>query len=402
MAVKELMKDLYWVGALDPSLRRFDIIMETAYGTTYNAYLLKGSKKTALIETAKATRYEKFMDNVSAVCSPSHIDYIIVNHTEPDHVGSAAKLLEQNPEITIVGSVAAINFLKQIMNRDFRSLAVKEGDSLSLGDKTLHFFSLPHLHWPDTIYTWWEEEKVLFPCDSYGAHYSHEPLLLSTVTDREAYLSAAKYYFDNILGPFKPFMNKALDKTDALNPAMICPGHGPVLDCGIPAFLKTYREWSRLPEKPATPLTVIAYVSAYGYTKAMAEAIAGRINATGTVTAELYDMEQADPAQVLDRIGVADGLLLGSPTILGEALKPIWDLATSLFPAIHQGKCAGAFGSYGWSGEAVPHLTERLAQLRMKTVEGLRIRFNPSEEELEQSAAFGASFAEYVVENVKK
>lgn len=402
MAVKELMKELYWTGVLDAGLRRFDIIMETQYGTTYNAYLLRGSEKTALIETVKETFYEEYEKNLEAVMPPEQIDYIIVNHTEPDHAGSAARLLERNPEITVVGSVAALNFLKQIVNRTFKSLPVKDGDTLSLGDKTLRFLSVPHLHWPDTMYTYWEEEKVLFTCDSYGAHYSHPGILRSTVDHTEDYLEAAKYYFDNILGPFKPFMNTALDKTRELAPVMICPGHGPVLDSGIAPFLTLYSEWSRVPEKPEVPITVIAYVSAYGYTKMLAEAIDQGIRACAGVQTELYDMEKADPALVVERIGLADGLLLGSPTILGEALAPVLNVTGSLLPAIHQGKCAAAFGSYGWSGEAVPHLTERLAQLRMKIMDGPRVRFRPTQEDLDNAKQFGAEFAAFLLKSLGK
>lgn len=401
MAVKELKKDLYWTGVLDPALRTFDIIMETEFGTTYNAYLLKGSEKTALIETAKETFYDAFQQNLDALGGAAGIDYVIVDHTEPDHAGSVARLLEQNPSITVVGTVSALNFLKQIVNRDFRSLAVKENDILSLGDKTLRFFPLPNLHWPDTMYTWWEEEKVLFTCDSYGAHYSHAGILRSTVEQTEDYMKAAKYYFDNILGPFKPFMLKALAKTEELEPALICPGHGPVLDSGITEFLQVYRQWSRLPAKRQTPLVVIPYVSAYGYTGMLAQAIADGVRSAGTVEATVYNMEEADPSQVLAEIGASEGVLFGSPTILSEALKPIWDLATSLLPALHQGKCASAFGSYGWSGEAVPHLMERLSQLKMKTVEGMRVRFCPSADDLTAARQFGADFAAFVLQNRK-
>lgn len=398
MAVKELKKDLYWTGVLDPDLRSFDIIMETKYGTTYNSYLLKGSEKTALIETAKESFYDMYEQNLKALISLDQLDYIIVDHTEPDHAGSVVRLLEQNPGVTVVGTVAALNFLKQITNQDFKSHPVKDGDTLSLGNKTLRFFAVPHLHWPDTMYTFLEEDKVLFTCDSYGAHYSHAGILRSTVENEAGYMEAAKYYFDNILGPFKAFMNKAIDKTQELKPQMICPGHGPVLDVGIEAFLNTYRQWSKADDKPKTPLAVIPYVSAYGYTQMLAQAIAEGLNNSGGVQAELYDMEQANPSRVLERIAVADGILLGSPTILCEALKPVLDLTSAMFPAIHQGKCATAFGSYGWSGEAVPHLMERLGQLRMKTTEGFRVRFRPSAEDLENAKKFGADFAAFMLE----
>ena len=148
MKPTELKKDLYWTGICDTELRVFDIIMETEFGTTYNSYLIKGSKRTALIETAKYKFFDSYVKKLESLTDLSKIDYIIVNHTEPDHAGSVEKLIELNPNIKIVGTAAALGFLKNIVNRDFYSIAVKENDVLSLGDKNLRFMILPNLHWP--------------------------------------------------------------------------------------------------------------------------------------------------------------------------------------------------------------------------------------------------------------
>lgn len=389
----ELKPGISYVGILDRDLRVFDIIMETEFGTTYNSYVVQGSEKTALIETAKATHLDEYLEKVQAVTPIDKIDYIVVNHTEPDHAGSAAKLLELNPNIEVIGTVGAIGFLQQIVNAPFQSHKVKDGDTIDLGGKTLKFMVVPNLHWPDTMYTYIPEDEVLFTCDSFGSHYCCEGILRSKVEDEAGYLRAAKYYFDNILGPFKPFMNKALDRVEGMNLSLVCPGHGPVLDTGFADFLKTYREWSKV-ENPNTNKTVVmAYVTAYGYTAQMAQAIAEGIRSK-SVDVKLYDLVIDDTANLSNDLLWADGILLGSPTILGDALKPIYDLSTTLLPTIHGGKSAAAFGSYGWSGEAVPNLTQRLTQLKMKVVDGLRLRFKPSEEELARCRAFGESFAE--------
>lgn len=393
MKTMELKNNIFWNGVLDPELRAFDIIMETKYGTTYNSYVVKGSEKTALIETAKEKFFDSYLESIKEIVSVDNIDYIIVNHTEPDHAGSAAKLIEMNPNITVVGTVTAINFLNQITNKPFNSLVAKDGDTLSLGDKTLRFFSLPNLHWPDTMYTYIEEDKVLFTCDSFGSHYSHSGILRSTVQDVNGYLDATKYYFDNIIGPFKPFMVKALDKVDTLDVEMICTGHGPVLDSHIDELKQLYREWTTPAPKNEKPIVVIPYVSAYGYTKAIAESISNGIAFSGEVEAKLFDMETSDMAMVLSEISGADGLLFGSPTILSDALPPIWHLISSLNPIIHKGKFASAFGSYGWSGEAVPHIMERLKQLRLKTTDCFTLRFKPSDEDLENAKQYGTDFA---------
>ncbi len=394
----ELKNGIHWCGILDRDLKIFDIIMETEFGTTYNSYLVQGSEKTALIETAKETFCEEYLKKVEALVPLEKIDYLVVNHTEPDHAGSARELLKRNPKLQVAGTTGAINFLKEIVNMPFESRAVKEGDEIDLGDKTLRFMIVPNLHWPDTMYTYIPQDKTLFTCDSFGAHYASDKIVKSGMEpgEEEGYLRAAKYYFDNILGPFKPFMNKALDRVEKMDVDLICPGHGPVLDEKLPELFERYRRWSSLPVKGEKKQVVIAYVSAYGYTAMMAKRIAEGIRAKG-VEAELYDLVADDCADLPGKLLTADGILLGSPTILGDALKPVYDLSTTMLPTIHGGKQAAAFGSYGWSGEAVGNLTARLTALKMKVSDGLRLRFKPSEEELAECESFGENFAEKVL-----
>lgn len=392
MKTLELKNGLYWTGVLDRDLRVFDIVMETEFGTTYNSYILKGSEKTALFETAKLKFFDEYIDALQSIVDIKDIDYIVMNHTEPDHAGSIEKLIELNPNIKVVGTACAIGFLKNIINKDFYSIAVKENDTLSLGDKTLSFMLLPNLHWPDSMYTYVKEDKVLFTCDSFGSHYSFDDILLSKVTDNDGYERALKYYFDNIIGPFKPFMLKALNRINDLDVDMICVGHGPVLDCRIDEIKETYRKWCTVVNPNAKKTVVMPYVSAYGYTKELGEAIAKGVKDSGDIDVKAYDMVTADQNEVLTELGYADGILLGSPTIVGAALKPIWDLTTSIFGVTHGGKVAAAFGSYGWSGEAVPHLTERLKQLKMKVLDGFRVRFKPSETELQEAYEYGYNF----------
>ncbi|MCQ4637508.1 FAD-dependent oxidoreductase [Anaerovorax odorimutans] len=399
MKTLKLKEGLYWTGILDPQLRVFDIIMNTEYGTTYNSYLLKGSEKTALFETAKAKCMDEYLDKLTSLIDIKDIDYIIVDHTEPDHAGSAEKLIEMNPAIKLVGTATAISFMKEICNTEFSSVIVKEGDTLSLGDKTLRFIAAPNLHWPDAMYTYVEEDKVLLTCDSFGAHYSFDQILSSKITDQDAYMSALRYYFDNIMGPFKPYVLKAIDKIRDLEIDMVCPGHGPVLDEDPWKIINIYKGWSTEVNPNTKKTVVIPYVAAYGYTQVLADKITEGIKASGDVEVKLFDMVTSDQAEVLGELYWADGILFGTPTILGEALKPIWDLTTSIYPVTHGGKIASAFGSYGWSGEAVPHMVERLKQLRMKVYgKGLRVRFKPSEAQLAEAYEFGYNFGRSVIE----
>ena len=390
---QQLTNDLTWVGVQDPQLKVFDIIMETEYGTTYNAYLLNGLEKTALIETVKLPFFDEFRKRIEAVLPITQIDYLIVNHTEPDHAGSIARLLEINPDLTVVGSPAALQFLKEIVNQDFRSLIAKEGMTLDLGGKTLQLIMAPNLHWPDTMYTLAQEDGILFTCDSFGAHYAFEGLRVSEVKAHKADQSALKYYYDHILKPFRPFMRKALDKVEGLDVKMICPGHGPVLDCGLDAIVEQYRQWNVEPQLENK--LILAYVSAYGYTEQLAQAIARGIESAGW-QAELVELTQTPTAEVVEKLEQARGFLLGSPTILAEALPPVWMLLSYLNPVVHGGKYAAFFGSYGWSGEAFAHLEERLKQLRITVMPALKVRFKPSPAQLAEAEQAGRDWVKQI------
>ncbi|MBR2511536.1 MAG: FAD-dependent oxidoreductase, partial [Firmicutes bacterium] len=399
MKTLELKKNFFWTGVLDPDLDVFDIIMHTEFGTTYNSYMIKGSEKTAIFETAKAKFLDQYIESLESLTDIKDIDYIIVNHTEPDHAGSAAKLIEMNPGIKLVGTGTAIRFIKEITNTDFVSITVKNGDTLSLGDKTLRFITAPNLHWPDTMYTYVEEDKTLVTCDSFGSHYSFDGILHSKITDEEGYMRALKYYFDNILGPFKSYLLAGINKIKDLDIDMICPGHGPVLDDDPWKIVEICKQWSTEVNPNPKKTVVVPYVSAYGYTETLADKITEGIRAAGDLDVKLYDMVYADEAEVRGELYWADGILFGTPTILGEALEPIWDLTIGMFAGTHGGKIASAFGSYGWSGEGVPHIVERLRQLKMKIYgEGLRVKFKPSDAQLQEAYEFGYNFGLSVIE----
>lgn len=393
MQTLKLKDHFYWTGIVDRELKNFDIIMTTEYGTTYNSYVLKAGDQTILFETAKAKFYEEYIEELKGITDIESINYLVVDHTEPDHAGSLEFLLDLNPNLKIIATSCAINFLKNIVNRDFYSIPIKDNETMKIGGKTLRFMVVPNLHWPDTMYTYIEEDKTLLTCDSFGAHYGVEGILRSQVKDEAAYQSALKYYFDCIMGPFKPYVLKAVRRVRELDVDLICTGHGPVLDTKLKEVLDLYEKWGTV-ENPNTEKTVIIpYVSAYGYTKTLAGEITEGLKESGPVTVRCYDMVEADQAQVLKELEFADGILFGTPTIVGEALKPIWDLTTSVFAVTQGGKIASAFGSYGWSGEGVPHLLERLKQLKMKVPDnGFRVKFKPGEVDLMEAREYGYRF----------
>lgn len=389
----KLRENFYWTGILDDTLRVFDIIMYTEFGTTYNSYIYKAGDKVILFETVKAKFFDDYLKELKEITDVTKIDYLVVNHTEPDHAGSVEKLLELNPQLKIIATPTAVSFLQNIVNRDFCSIAVRDEQEMQIGNITLRFLHVPNLHWPDTMYTYIEEEQALVTCDSFGSHYASEDILVSKVKNEDNYWKATKYYFDCIIGPFKPFMLKALERVRQLDVSIICTGHGPVLDAGIDKMYNTYEEWCTVVNPNQKKTVVMPYVSAYGYTGQLAEQIAKGIEDSGDIEVRRYDMVTADQAKVLDELGFADGILFGTPTIVGEALKPIWDLTTSIFAGTHGGKLASAFGSYGWSGEGVPHIIERLKQLRMRVPdEGFKVRFKPGEVDMLNAYDYGYNF----------
>ena len=397
----KITDDLFWVGALDPNLRIFDIIMETKFGTSYNSYILKGTEGIALFETVKEKFFDEHLDKVRNVVNPEDITYVLVNHTEPDHAGSVAKILDYAPNATVVGSTLAIKYLSNIINRPFKSKAVKDGETLSLGNKTLKFISVPQLHWPDTMYTYVIEDETLVTCDSFGAHYSDPCILKSSLPEskEDDYVEAYNYYFRMIMGPFKPFVLKALDKIKDLNLSYICPGHGLVLDkSNIDKYMDLYRDWC-VEVKREKPSIVIPYVTAYGYTEIIANDIKRGIEAANdNVDVLMYNLVDADLSKVAADINECSGLLVGSPTLLCDALPQIYTLLASVNPVIHKGLPASCFGSYGWSGEALKNINERFKQLKLNVVsEPLGIVFKPSEDESEKAFNFGYDFAKKVL-----
>jgi len=391
--------DVKWIGILDFDIKTFDIVMTTDYGTTYNSYFIDSGKKT-LIDVAKEKFVDNYLKKLRMVTNPEEIEYIILNHTEPDHSGSLRRILEITPSATVVGSGNAIRYLEDIVNYPFRSLVVKDGDTLDLGNKTLRFISAPNLHWPDTIYTYLEEEKLLFTCDSFGAHYCSYELFSELSQD---YLTAFKYYFDVILRPFSRFMIKAIEKIRPLPIYAVCPGHGPVHRENLDELIKLTESYSsdylKSTETGEVWKILIAYVSAYGYTRDAADLIASGIISEGNFDVDVIDIEHISTGELEDKLIASDAILAGSPTINQNTLMPVYKLFALINPLRDRGKVAGAFGSYGWSGEAPKIILESFRNLKLKVIEDTAsFKFAPGGNKRETLIDFGKNFASRVIE----
>ena len=399
VSIIDITPDVKWIGILDYDIRTFDIVMTTEFGTTYNSYFINAEKK-AVIEVAKEKFSETYLKKLQSVTDPGEIQYIILDHTEPDHSGSLHLMLELAPDATVVGSGNAIRYLEDIMNTTFRYLVVKDGDSLDLGNKTLRFISAPNLHWPDSIYTYLEEDKILFTCDSFGAHYCNQNIFSELSRD---YLDAFTYYFDVILKPYSRFMVSAIEKIKHLDISAICPGHGPVHRENLREILDmTYKlsdDYLKLISPKEVRKVLIAYVSAYGYTKQAAEFIAVGIKETGNFDVELTDIENIDAGELESKLISADAILAGSPTINQNTLLPVYKLFSLINPLRDKIKVAGAFGSYGWSGEAPRIILDNFRNLKLRTFEETAsFKFSPGAAKKDSLIEFGKRFAAKVLE----
>lgn len=395
----EIKKDLYWVGVVDKDLRVFDIVMDTEFGSTYNSYLIKGSEKTVLIDTAKAPFRDEFIQKVNEIVNIKEIDYLVINHAEPDHSGTVIDIIKMNPDIQIFSSTPGMMNLKAIVNMEANFNKVKEGDTLSLGNKTLKFTLQPNLHWPDTMFTCLVEDNVLFTSDFFGAHYAFEGVMATKIPSMKDYDKSIKYYYDSIMSPFPSDVRRGVEKIKELKPEMIAVSHGAVISQPyIQKVVEWYESWSKEPAKREEPLVVIPYASAYMYTKQMAEAIKQGIEEelNQKVDVRLFDVVETKTEDIVQMINISDAFLIGSATFIRDAVKPIWDILSSLNVEVVKNKASAAFGSYGWSGEAVKNLSERLVQLKTNNQEGIRIKFKPSEEQLLEVIEFGRNFAKKI------
>jgi flavorubredoxin len=395
----DITPDVKWIGILDYDIRTFDIVMQTKYGTTYNSYFIDAEKK-AIVEVAKEKFSETYLAKLRAVTRPEEIQYIILNHTEPDHSGSLSLLLKLAPEAIVVGSGNAIRYLEDIVNVPFKSLVVKDGDTLDLGNKTLKFISAPNLHWPDSIYTLLVEDRVLFTCDSFGAHYC-SPEMFSEFND--AYSETFKYYFDVIMKPFSRFMQRAVERIRPLEIDFICPGHGPVHHKNLKMALDLSEKYSddylKLTAGKEHYNILVAWISAYGYTGKAAEFIATGILENGEIEVEIVDIETIPADDLESKLITADGILVGSPTINQNTLLPVYKLFALINPIRDKGKLGGAFGSFGWSGEAPKIILENMRVLKLKVFEETgSFKFSPGGQKEEILKDFGRKFAKTFME----
>ncbi len=390
-AARVIARDVHWIGALDPELRRFDLLLDSAHGTTYNAYCVRGSAGVAIVDTVKEAFADEFFRRLESVADYDEIRAIVLNHLEPDHSGALPELRRRAPKARLYVSSRAQMMLKGVLHGTAGEFtAVQTGDHLDLGDRRLRFLQTPYLHWPDTQCTYLEGDALLFSGDIFGSHYCDARLFNDAVG---SFRAAFAQYYACIMRPFAREVRQALALIEPLPLRLIAPAHGPILRDAPAYYLSRYRELSTPSPATGEHTLLVFYLSAYGNTRRMAEELASAA-ASDEVRVELIDLDGAAIAPLLERIERADAIACGSPTINGDAVKAIWDLLSSLTCIDVRGKIGAAFGSYGWSGEAVRMIEERLRGLKLRTpLPGVRARLTPGSDELAACRSLGHDLA---------
>jgi flavorubredoxin len=392
-----LVAGVHWIGALDPHLRVFDVILKTANGTSYNAYCVRGDQGVAIIDTVKAEYADTFFARLEQVARYDEIRVIVLNHLEPDHTGALPELMRRAPQARLYISVKAQSMLKGLLKSEHLGYTpVDTGDRVSLGGRTLCFLNTPFLHWPDTQCTYLAEDGLLFSGDVFGCHFCDARLFNDRVGD---FRFSFEYYYQHIMRPFREHVRAALDLIEPLSIELIAPAHGPILREAPRDYVRRYRQLAAplLHGAGRAKTLVIFYISSYGNTARMAQAVRDGAETVPGVRASLYDLQGGEVMPFVDLIEEADGIVLGSPTINGDAVKPIWDLLSSLAVVDVKDKLGAAFGSYGWTGEAVAMLEDRLRGLKLRVpVAGVRVKLIPTDEELARCHAFGRQLGEHL------
>lgn len=387
---KKISDTVTWIGVLDHDIITFDVVMETRYGTTYNSYFIDAEKKT-VVETVKEPFWETYESKLRSVTDPAAIEYIVLNHTEPDHSGCLARLLKIAPNATVVGSGNAIRYLRDLLGFEFRNQVVKDGQELDLGNRTLRFVAAANLHWPDSMMTYLQEEKLLFTCDIFGEHYCDREVFDDRVGD---FTDSFRYYFNVIMKPYSKFMLQAIERIRPLDIRAILPGHGAVLRSDWKKYVDCSEQLAREAVAEQRPNRVfLGYVSAYHNTGIIARMIADGIRQAGDIEVDLCDIEKMEPAQLEQKIAESSAILLGCPTFNQNILLPIYQVFAVVNPIRDRNKLAAAFGSYGWSGEGVKIMTSALAALKFRLMDdGLMVKFTPHHEIREKCIEYGRKF----------
>jgi flavorubredoxin/flavin reductase (DIM6/NTAB) family NADH-FMN oxidoreductase RutF len=355
------------IRSLDWDRDRFDIEFGLQNGTTYNSFVIRG-EKNALVDTSHEKFRQLYLEALTGVIDPATLDYLVVSHTEPDHSGLVADILKLAPHITIVASKVAIQFLEDLVHQPFERIVVKNADKLDLGNgHVLEFVMAPNLHWPDTIFTYDAKTSILYTCDAFGLHYCTEATFDS---DLSAIMPDFRFYYECLMAPNARSVLSAMKRMDELPGVdLIATGHGPLLSHHVQPLTQHYREWSQAKAKAEATVAVF-YVSDYGYSDRLSQAIARGITKT-EVAVEMMDLKSADPQEVSELASRAQGLVLCAPPSSGAVGTVAKAALGTLLAAVKAKQTIGLFEAYGGDDEPIDPLVNQFRDL------GLTLGFDP-------------------------
>jgi flavorubredoxin len=388
----KISEGVYWVGAKDWNRRLFDALIPLPKGTTYNSYLIIGENKKALIDTVNPGFEKELEEKISQVVNPVDIDYVIMNHAEPDHAGSIPYIMAINSKAKLVtsskGAKMAQTFYKV---PEARIVGVHDQETIDLGGKTLRFIEAPMLHWPETMFTYISENKILFPCDFLGSHVAAG----FYDDDLEDLLVYAQRYWGEIMMPFRVMAQKALEKIKDLEIEMIAPSHGPI-HRNPERILKAYSKWANGETRKKA---MIVYVTMWNSTEKMIQPIAETLASEGIEIA-VHNLVFADIGDVAKDLVDSRAIVLGVPTVLGGA-HPLAVYAAYLVKALRPPlKFGVVLGSYGWGGGAIKHIQEVLGPSKMDIVESMEINGPPTENDVVKITEIGKTLAKKIREEL--
>jgi flavorubredoxin len=391
----EIKEKVYWVGAVDWNIRDFHGY-STYKGTTYNAYLIIDDKIT-LVDTVKNEFKEDLIKQISQIIDPGKIDYLIVNHVEMDHAGSVREMVDLiKPSKVFCSAMAKKTMLAYNLPADYPYEVVKTGQSLSLGKKTVQFIETRMLHWPDSMFSYIPEDKLLISSDAFGEHWATSERFDDQVDMNELMLHAAKYYA-NILLLYSPLVQKLLADVQKLGLAidMIAPDHGVIWRGKPQTILEAYDRWSK---QVTTNKAVVIYDTMWYSTEKMALAIADGL-LRENISTKVLNLRYNHRSEIITEILDAKAIIIGSSTLNNNMLPRMADILTYMKGLKPVNRIGAAFGSYGWSGEAVGQLTQYLQDMKFTlAAPGLKVLYGPNEDDLKQCAALGQQIGQMIKE----
>ena len=376
MQTAEIAPNTTAIRSLDWNRDRFDIEFGLQNGTTYNSFLIRGSR-CALVDTSHEKFRQLYLDTLSDLINPAEIDYIIISHTEPDHSGLVKDILQLAPEATVVGSKVALQFLEDMVHQPFKQQIVKNGDRLDLGNgHCLEFVSAPNLHWPDTMFSYDRKTQILYTCDAFGLHYCEEHTFDEDLGAIEADF---RYYYDCLMAPNARSVLSALKRMGELGEiTTVATGHGPLLHHNVDELTGRYRTWSQTKAKAETTVAVF-YFSDYGYSDRLSQSIASGITKTD-VNVEMIDLRSAEPQEVQELISRCAGIVIGMPPTTARTAATAQTIISTILAAAKGKQVVGIFESGGGDDEPVDTLLSKFRDLGLKVAfPAIRLKQTPNE-----------------------